>query len=61
MNNETKQIVNEYIDVFPVDLPNGLPPERSIDHQIELVAGASPPYRPTFRMSPLELQEVKSK
>jgi hypothetical protein len=59
MNIESKQVIEEYMDVFPVDLPKGLPPERAIDHQIELIAGSSPPYRPTFRMSPLELQEVK--
>ena len=28
-------IVDEYKDVFPDDLPSGLPPARVIDHKIE--------------------------
>ncbi len=59
MNIETKRMMDEFRDVFPDELPKGLPPKRTIDHQIELMPGSSPPYRPTFRMSPLELQEVK--
>ncbi len=59
-NNElSKRMIDKYIDVFPVDLPKGLPPHRLIDHTIELHPGSSPPYRSSFRMSPLELQEVK--
>ena len=38
-------------DVFPADLPNGLPPSRDVDHRIELVPGAVPPSRPTYRLS----------
>ena len=46
-------------DVFPDDLPPGLPPSREVDHKIELIAGAQPPSRPTFRMSARELEELK--
>ncbi len=59
MEHESNEIISEYIDVFPNDLPKGLPPERSIEHAIELIPGSSPPFRPTFRMSPAELQNVK--
>ena len=41
------------------DLPAGLPPQRTMDHRIELVPGASPQSRPTYRMSPAELDELK--
>ena len=51
-------IVEEYRDVFG-DLPAGLPPQRTMDHRIELVPGASPQSRPTYRMSPAELDELK--
>lgn len=51
-------IVEEYRDVFG-DLPAGLPPQRAMDHRIELVPGASPQSRPTYRMSPAELDELK--
>ena len=47
-------------DVFPDQLPPGLPPSREVDHKIELVANSSPPSRPTFRMSESELVELKS-
>ena len=54
-----KEFVKEYRDAFPEELPPGLPPSREIDHKIELVAGAVPPSRPTFRMSATELAELK--
>ena len=50
-----KKILVEYHDVFPDELPAGLPPSREVDHKIELVANSSPPSRPTFRMSASEL------
>jgi len=55
-----KNILDEYRDVFPDELPAGLPPSREVDHKIELVANSSPPSRPTFRMSASELVELQS-
>jgi hypothetical protein len=55
-----KKILDEYRDVFPDELPAGLPPSRDVDHKIELVANSSPPSRPTFRMSASELVELQS-
>ena len=46
-------------DVFPEELPPGLPPSREVDHRIELVPGSSPPSRPTIRLSATELAELK--
>ena len=54
-----RQLLHEYRDVFPTDLPSGLPPTRSVDHRIELKPGSAPTNRPTYRMSPTELDEVK--
>lgn len=51
--------LKEFGDVFPKELPPGLPPSRDIDHKIELTPGATPPSRPTYRMSPTELDELK--
>lgn len=56
---ESNKIIDEYRDVFPTDLPKRLPPHRIVDHTIDLVPNSTPPYKPSFRMSPLELQEVK--
>ena len=51
-------VLEEYRDVFE-PLPARLPPQREMDHRIELVPGAVPQSRPTYRMSPAELDELK--
>ena len=53
------QILTEFKDVLPDQLPKSLPPRRTIDHQIELIAGAKPPARAPYRMAPPELAELK--
>ena len=52
-------IVNEYLDVFPSDITS-LPPEREIEFSIDLIPGAEPVSIAPYRMSPLELKELKS-
>jgi hypothetical protein len=55
-----QKILSEYRDVFPEQLPAGLPPKREVDHKIELVPEAGkPPSRPLGRMSAVELAELK--
>jgi RNase H-like domain found in reverse transcriptase/Reverse transcriptase (RNA-dependent DNA polymerase)/Integrase zinc binding domain/Retroviral aspartyl protease/Chromo (CHRromatin Organisation MOdifier) domain len=55
----TAEIVNDYADVFPDDLPKGLPPKRFIEHRIKLEPGASPTFRNHHRLSPLDMDELK--
>ncbi|GAU28976.1 hypothetical protein TSUD_391740, partial [Trifolium subterraneum] len=52
-------IVREYLDVFPEEI-NSLPPEREIEFSIDLVPGSQPIFVAPYRMSPLELRELKS-
>ncbi|XP_062179398.1 uncharacterized protein LOC133884007 [Phragmites australis] len=49
----------EYSDVFPKDLPAGLPPLRGIEHQIDLIPGASLPNRAPYRTNPDETKEIQ--
>jgi hypothetical protein len=56
---EEQAIIKEFADVFPESLPNQLPPPRKIDHAIELVPGTEPPSRPTYRLSFVEMNELK--
>lgn len=52
-------VVKELIDVFPDDLP-GLPPDREIEFEINVVPGAEPISKAPYRMAPAELKELKS-
>jgi hypothetical protein len=54
-------LLKEYEDVFKLELPRGLPLERNVGHSIPMESGAPPPFRPTYRLSPVEQAEVKSK
>ncbi|GAU10177.1 hypothetical protein TSUD_418640, partial [Trifolium subterraneum] len=59
LNPSDISIVREYLDVFPEEI-NSLPPEREIEFSIDLVPGSQPISVAPYRMSPLELQELKS-
>jgi hypothetical protein len=45
--------------VFPDELPKGLPFIRGIEHQIDLVSGASLLNRPAYRCNPEEAKEIQ--
>jgi hypothetical protein len=51
-------VVREFLDVFPDDLP-GIPPERVIEFKIELQLGTAPISKAPYKMSPVELKELK--
>uniref|UniRef100_A0A2N9EVT3 CCHC-type domain-containing protein n=1 Tax=Fagus sylvatica TaxID=28930 RepID=A0A2N9EVT3_FAGSY len=52
-------LLQEYEDVFPNDVPSGLPPIRGIEHQIDFVPGATIPKRPAYRSNPEETKELQ--
>ena len=55
---EEVAVVREFLDVFPEEFP-GLPPEREVDFDIELVPGNAPILIAPYRMAPVELAELK--
>ncbi|XP_061349324.1 uncharacterized protein LOC133294607 [Gastrolobium bilobum] len=46
----------DFEDVFPEEIPDGLPPIRGIEHQIDFIPGATIPNRPAYRTN---LEETK--
>ena len=58
-NRSAHSILQQYRDVFPPDLPCMLPPQREVDHAIELLPGSTPTSRPAYRLSNSELDELK--
>ena len=52
------QVVCEYEDVFPDELP-GLPPQKDVDFSIELHPATSPISMTLHRMALVELQELR--
>jgi hypothetical protein len=55
---EDIHVVREFLDVFPKDLP-GMPPERVIEFKIELQPGTTPIAKAPYKMSHVELKELK--
>ncbi|XP_066354680.1 uncharacterized protein [Miscanthus floridulus] len=53
------ELLLEYEDVFPDEVPPGLPPKRGIKHQIDLVTGASLPNHAAYRTNPEETKEIQ--
>ncbi|XP_070005302.1 uncharacterized protein, partial [Nicotiana sylvestris] len=51
--------LQDFEDVFPEDIPNGLPPLRGIEHQIDFVPGSQIPNRPAYRSNPEETKELQ--
>ncbi|GJT38434.1 putative reverse transcriptase domain-containing protein [Tanacetum coccineum] len=52
-------VVREFPKVFPEDLP-GLPPVRQVEFLIDLIPGAAPVARTTYRLAPSEMQELSN-
>jgi hypothetical protein len=51
-------VVQEYLDVFPDDLP-GMPPDRAFEFKIELQPGTTPVYKRAYPMARNEMVELK--
>jgi len=45
-------LLSDFQHVFPQEIPHGLPPQRSIQHKIDLIPGSILPNKPAYRMNP---------
>jgi hypothetical protein len=51
-------VVNEFMDIFPQELPR-MPPDREIEFTIDLKPGTAPISQAPYKMGPKELKELK--
>jgi hypothetical protein len=58
LKDEDIHVIREFPDVFPDYLP-GMPPERAIEFKIELQPGTAPIAKAPYKMSSVEMKELK--
>lgn len=54
-----QSLLDKFRELVADDLLQSLPPVRNIQHQIDLILGASLPNLPQYRMTPLECEIVR--
>jgi hypothetical protein len=52
-------LLQKFDDVFPEEMPSGLPPIRGIEHQIDFIPEAVIPNRPAYRSNSEETKELQ--
>ncbi|KAI9920015.1 hypothetical protein PsorP6_015880 [Peronosclerospora sorghi] len=56
---EVSRLLDEYRDVFPDELPVGLPPERCVEFELNMKPDARPSTRAPFRLSKTEQDAIQ--
>ena len=51
--------LQEFASLFPAELPNCLPPNRSIQHFIDFIPGSTLPNLPHYRLNPAQSAELQ--
>ena len=51
--------LREFADIFPTELPDMLPLDRTIQHFIDFIPGASLPNLPHYRLNPTQSAELQ--
>lgn len=55
---KVQEVLVDFPDLSPNELPNELRPMQNIQHHIDLVPGASLPNLPHYHMSPTKHEEL---
>lgn len=55
---EVIPVVSDFLEVFPEQLP-GIPPDREIEFEIDLIPGTTPISKTPYMIAPRELRELK--
>ena len=54
-----RPLLLEYKDVFPEELPHSLPPQRNVDHKIDVIPGSEPFKRGIYPLSQQQLKVLR--
>ena len=60
VRDQLQQLLHDYEDLFPAQLPKGRPPKRAVEFEINMEEGSTPPNRPPYRLSPKEHEELQA-
>lgn len=52
-------MLEEFTNIVVDDLPDKLPPKKSISHHIDFIPGASLPNQAAYRMNPNDNEEIR--
>nr|KYP68956.1 Transposon Ty3-G Gag-Pol polyprotein [Cajanus cajan] len=58
--NGVQNLLQEFENLPPQEVPSGLPPLRGIEHQIDLVSRASLPKKFSYKTNPQEIKEIET-
>jgi hypothetical protein len=58
-NPRLQQLLREFQDVLPPELPKELPPKRGVEHAIDLEPGSQPAAKAPYRLSEKENEEMR--
>ena len=54
-------MLSDYNDIIVDDLPDDLPPVRSINHHIDLILGETLPNKASYRMTSTENEKIRKR
>ncbi|XP_059295544.1 uncharacterized protein LOC132048877 [Lycium ferocissimum] len=54
-----ENLFQDFMDVFPEEMPSGLPPFGGIEHEIDFVPESQNPNKPAYRCNPEDTKELQ--